>query len=92
MNEYIVGLANGGDSPVTAEIFMNWTLSDAGQKAAVELGDYPIHADNGAPMAGDTQLPPLDADQIYRIDSETYLENMESDTEIWESIFNYSGQ
>jgi iron(III) transport system substrate-binding protein len=57
VNEYIVGLADGGLSPATAEIFMNWTLSTAGQAAATEIGDYPIDPEVGAPSRGAGGVP-----------------------------------
>ncbi|MGC5615499.1 extracellular solute-binding protein [Georgenia sp. Z1491] len=90
VNEYIVGLSDGGSSPVTAEIFLNWTLSTAGQSAATEIGDYPINPEVGAPTIGDSEMPPLDDEGVYRVTMDEYLENVDADTEIWLSLFEYT--
>jgi ABC-type Fe3+ transport system substrate-binding protein len=91
VNEYIVGLADGGLSPATAEIFMNWTLSTAGQAAATEIGDYPIDPEVGAPSRGDDTMPALDSEGIYRVTLEEYLEHLDADTQTWLELFEYTG-
>ncbi|SJM55092.1 ABC-type Fe3+ transport system, periplasmic component [Actinomycetales bacterium JB111] len=91
VNEYVVGLADGGQSPATAEIFMNWTLSTAGQAAATEIGDYPINPEVGAPSRGDDTMPALDSEGIYRVTLEEYLEHLEADTQTWLELFEYTG-
>ncbi|MGO1561466.1 MAG: ABC transporter substrate-binding protein [Actinomycetaceae bacterium] len=91
VNEYIVGLSDGGQSPVTAEIFLNWTLSTAGQSAATEIGDYPIDPEVGAPTIGEGEMPPLDDEGVFRVTMDEYLENVDADTEVWLDLFDYTG-
>ncbi len=92
VNEYIVGLSEGGDSPNTAEVFLNWTLSDSGQLAALELGDYPINPELGAPDLGEgVDMPPLDDEGIYVVDPEEYQDLLEENAELWEELFGYTG-
>lgn len=91
VNDYVIGLADGGASPVTAQIFMNWTLSKAGQAAATEIGDYPIQAEVGAPTIGDGKMPPLDDESVYTYTKEEYMEHLDADTATWEELFGYVG-
>jgi iron(III) transport system substrate-binding protein len=91
VNDYVIGLADGGSSPITAQIFLNWTLSRAGQAAATQIGDYPIQPDVGAPSIGDGQMPPLDDPTVHTYTKDEYMQNLEADTGLWEELFGYVG-
>lgn len=91
VNDYVIGLADGGSSPITAQIFLDWTLSRTGQAAATAIGDYPIQSDVGAPALGDGQMPPLDDPTVHTYTEEEYMANLEADTKRWEELFGYVG-
>jgi iron(III) transport system substrate-binding protein len=89
VNEYIFGLADGGKSPHAAEVFTNWTLSKAGQKAAMDSGDYPILPELGVPVIAGTDMPPLDSDGVFRVTREEYMANVKPDADLWQELFGY---
>ncbi|WP_166880254.1 ABC transporter substrate-binding protein [Salinibacterium sp. ZJ450] len=89
VNEYIFGMADGGSSPSAAEVFTNWTLSEAGQAAAVAIGDYPINAEVGIPKVTGVEMPPLDSPKVFRVSREEYMANFEADGNLWEELFGY---
>jgi iron(III) transport system substrate-binding protein len=88
---YYLGVAAGADHPAAAQLFVNWSMSRAGQKASGALGDYPVREDVEAPKAGEQGLPAVDSGFLFRYDAEETLKHVEADATLWREIFGYTG-
>lgn len=87
---YYLGVATDADNPASAQVFMNWSMSQRGQEASGALGDYPVREDVADPSAEGEELPSVDSDFLHRYDAEETLEHVESDAELWREIFGYT--
>lgn len=88
---YYLGVAAGAENPSAAQVFLNWSLSKAGQNASGALGDYPVRKDVDAPRAGEQELPLVDSGFLFRYDAEATLQHVEGDASLWREIFGYTG-
>lgn len=88
---YYLGVTSSAKSPNAAQVFVNWSMSRAGQNASGEGGDYPVREDVDAPRAGDMELPAVDSGFLFRYDAEETLANVEADAALWREIFGYTG-
>lgn len=88
---YYLGVAADAENPNAAALFVNWSMSKAGQSASGEGGDYPVREDIPAPRAGDQELPEIGSGFLFRYDAEETLEHVEADAELWREIFGYTG-
>lgn len=88
---YYLGVAADAENPNAAAVFVNWSMSKAGQSASGEGGDYPVREDVPAPRAGEQELPEVGSGFVHRYSAEETLDNVEADAELWREIFGYTG-
>lgn len=88
---YYLGVAAGAENPNAAAVFVNWSMSKAGQSASGHGGDYPVREDVPAPTAGEQELPEVGSGFVHRFTAEETLDNVEADAELWRKIFGYTG-
>lgn len=88
---YYLGVATGADKPNAAKLFVNWSMSKAGQSASGEGGDYPVREDVPAPRAGEQELPAVGSGFLFRYDAEETLKHVKADADLWREIFGYTG-
>lgn len=91
------GMAAGAQNEASAQVFLNWHLSQKGQRAVAErAGDFPVvpgapapvlqageHGDAGAPEPGDERL-------VFPEALPEYLESRDAYFDDWFRIFGYS--
>ncbi|TQL45038.1 iron(III) transport system substrate-binding protein [Homoserinimonas aerilata] len=88
---YYLGVTENAANTAAAQLFVNWSMSRAGQTASGEGGDYPVREDIPAPRAGDQELPAVDSGFLFRYDAEETLAHVEEDAALWREIFGYTG-
>ena len=91
-SENLMGMtANGLDNPA-AQVFMNWTMSKAGQGFAAAQGFVPARTDMEPVKAGGKyQLPQADSPQFHLFSEDEYDQYAARDEEIWKRAFGYMG-
>jgi iron(III) transport system substrate-binding protein len=85
---FYLGMVSGAKHTKAAEVFMNWSMSKAGQQAAGDLtGEYPVRDDVTTPKMLGTQFPELAELKPYNADEDLWVDNRESWTAEWNKIF-----
>jgi iron(III) transport system substrate-binding protein len=90
-SEALMGMTAKGVKSPAAQVFMNWTMSKAGQRFAGAQGFVPARTDVGPVKSGDYQLPAANSPQFHLYTEEEYNRDAASDEEIWKRAFNYVG-
>ncbi|MCD4525264.1 ABC transporter substrate-binding protein [Nocardioides sp. cx-173] len=88
--EFFMGVAAGADHEAAARVFLNWTLSQRGQEATAQQGDYPACEGVEAPSIGDIELPSREEANLVRYEQADALKNTAPDAELWQDIFSYT--
>jgi iron(III) transport system substrate-binding protein len=88
---FYLGQAAQSKRSNAATVFVNWLMSESGQKLAASIGDYPVHEGMPNPTIGDIELPSADSDFAYRATLDESLANLEPDSKLWMEIFGYTG-
>ena len=89
--EFFVGLASKPPHPAAAKVFLNWTMSEAGQKLIAEQGDYPVRDGIPAPTIAGIKMPTAEQRPLVRLEQEDGLKYTRTDAEKWRKIFDYHG-
>ena len=87
MFPFYLGVVKTSPHPKAAEVFMNWSMSKHGQKAAgSQTGEYPVRTDVDPPQMLGTTFPKLTDLKVYNADEKTWVDNREAWTADWNRI------
>jgi len=87
----LMGLTPAGAKSPAAKVFINWTMSKAGQKFAAAQGFVPARPGLGQQKTGEYQLPTADSSAFKLYTPEDAVKYGKSDVETWNKAFNYVG-
>jgi iron(III) transport system substrate-binding protein len=87
---FAMGLTPQGEKSAAAKVFMNWTMSKAGQAFTAAQGYVPGRTGLPAQATGDYQLPAADSPDfvIHTLADEKHAK---SDTKVWNNAMGYLG-
>lgn len=85
------GIASSAENVEAAKVFMNWTMSLAGQTAiAEEIGSYGLRADAPPPTWNGEEQPSIEElDFVFPETTEDYVTERDAAQEEWFSVFGY---
>ncbi|GAA4112926.1 hypothetical protein GCM10022415_07960 [Knoellia locipacati] len=87
----LMGLTPEGAKSPAAKVFVNWTMSKAGQKFAAAQGFVPARPGLEPQKTGEYQLPAADSDAFKLYTPEDAVKFGKSDVATWNKAFNYVG-
>lgn len=90
-SEGVIGMTAKGLQSPAAQVFMNWTMSKAGQRFAAAQGFAPSRTDIEPVKAGEYQLPKADSPQFHLFTEEDFARYADADEAVWKRAFNYMG-
>ncbi len=85
------GIASSAENVEAAKVFMNWTMSLAGQTAiAEEIGSYGLRADAPPPTWNGEEQPSIEElDFVFPETTEDYVTERDAAQDEWFSVFGY---
>ncbi|TDE13488.1 ABC transporter substrate-binding protein [Jiangella asiatica] len=85
------GIAAGAENLEAAQVFMNWTMSLAGQTVVTEeIGSYSLRADAPPPTWNGEEQPPIEElDFVFPETTEAYVTDRDAAQAEWFTIFGY---
>lgn len=89
--EFFLGMTKSAAHPSAAKVFLNWSMSKAGQEVIAGQGDYPVMDGISAPKVADVTMPTAKERPLVRLEQEDGLKYTESDAKLWRKIFDYHG-
>ncbi|MEU3270032.1 extracellular solute-binding protein [Saccharomonospora sp. NPDC006951] len=87
----LMGLTPAGEQSPAAQLFINWTMSKAGQKFAAAQGFVPARPGLEPQPTGEYQLPAADSDQFHLFTPEDAARFSESTIRTWNQAFHFTG-
>lgn len=90
-SENLMGMTANGVANPAAKVFMNWTMSKAGQRFAAAQGFVPARTDIEPVKSGKYQLPKADSPQFHLFTEEQFNEFAARDEQWWKEAFGYMG-
>lgn len=87
----VLGLTPAGAKSPAAQVFMNWSMSKAGQKFAAAQGFAPSRTDIDQVKSGDYQLPKADSPQFHLFTEQDFAKYADKDEAVWKKAFNFMG-
>ncbi|PXY37884.1 ABC transporter substrate-binding protein [Prauserella flavalba] len=87
----LMGLTPAGEKSPAAKLFINWTMSKAGQKFAAAQGFVPARPGLEPTPTGEYQLPPADSEQFHLFTPEDAKERSASTVQTWNQAFHFTG-
>ncbi|WP_457947476.1 ABC transporter substrate-binding protein [Pseudarthrobacter sp. alpha12b] len=90
-SEGVMGLTPKGLESPAAQVFLNWTMSKAGQRFAGAQGFAPSRTDIEPVKAGDYELPKADSPRFHLFKEEDFAKYADADEKVWKQAFNYVG-
>ncbi len=90
-SEGVLGMTPKGLQSPAAKVFMNWTMSKAGQRFAGAQGFAPSRTDIDPVKAGEYELPKADSPRFHLFTEEDFARYADADEQVWKRAFNYVG-
>lgn len=87
----VMGLTEKGIESPASKVFMNWTMSESGQRFAGAQGFAPTRTDIDPVKTGDYELPSADSDRFHLFDEDDFAQYAKPEEEEWKDIFNFLG-
>jgi len=87
----LMGITAAGQQSAAAKVFVNWTMSQAGQKFAAAQGFVPARPGLEPTPTGEYQLPPADSPQFHLFTPEDAARFSDSTVHTWNTAFHFTG-
>jgi iron(III) transport system substrate-binding protein len=86
-----LGLTPKGSRSPAAQVFVNWSLSKAGQRFVGSQGFVPVRTDIGPVRTGDYELPTADSPRFHLLTEEGFTRHAKADEALWKQKFGFVG-
>ncbi|MBX7449269.1 extracellular solute-binding protein [Mycolicibacterium sp. 3033] len=90
-SENLMGMTANGVANPAAKVFMNWTMSKAGQSFAAAQGFVPARTDIPPVKSGPYQLPQANSPRFHLFTEEQFEQYAARDEQWWKQAFGYMG-
>lgn len=87
----LMGLTPAGEQSPAAKVFINWTMSKAGQKFAAAQGFVPARPGLEPTPTGEYQLPAADSKQFHLFTPEDAAARSADTIRTWNKAFHFTG-
>ncbi|QFU89866.1 ABC transporter substrate-binding protein [Amycolatopsis sp. YIM 10] len=86
-----LGLTPAGAVNPAAQVFANWSLSQAGQRFVGSQGFVAVRTDIGSVRTGDYELPTADSPRFHLLTEDGFTRHAKADEALWKQKFDFIG-